>query len=73
MYNIDDISEYIIWLISDFAKRYSITNIKAYEYLKQYRAIDFIQDYYDVLHTFSFEQAVEDISKYCAHRGGKLI
>ena len=73
MYNIDDISDYSICLISDFAKRYSITNIKAYEYLKQYRAIDFIQDYYDVLHTFSFEQAVEDISKYCAHRGGKLI
>ena len=72
-YVIDDIAEYLIWIVSDFAQKYGISNVQAYDYLKQYKAIDFVQDYYDVLHTFSFEQAVDDVSKYCVRMGGQLI
>lgn len=71
-YKIDDIAEYIVWLISDFANKYSLNNVQAYDYLSKYKAIPFIEDYYDVLHTFSLENAVEDVAKFCRRKGGTL-
>lgn len=62
----------MVWLISDFAKRFGLDDIQAFRYLRQYHGLSFAEDFYDVLHTFSFEQAVEDVAKYCRREGGQL-
>ena len=64
--------DYMIALISEFAAYHDITMQQAYLYLKQYKGIDFVDDFYDVEHTLSFDQVVEDLTSYCKRMGGML-
>ena len=41
-------------------------------YLQQYKGLDFADEFYDVEHTLSFDQAVEDITMYCKRMGGSI-
>ena len=70
--NITEILDYIIALISEFAKTYNLTNQEAYRYLNRYKGLDFIESFYDVEHTLSFEDAVEDVTNYCKRFGGTI-
>ena len=45
---------------------------QAYLYLQQYKGLDFADEFYDVEHTLSFDQAVEDITMYCKRMGGSI-
>ena len=37
---------YIIAVISDFAKRFNLSNPQAYRYLARYKGIDFMMEFY---------------------------
>ena len=50
----------------------SLTNAKAYQYLRQYKGLDFLTKHYGVEHTQSIEDAVEDIAIICNRHGGAL-
>ena len=56
-----------------FAERFSISNAFAYSYLSQYKGLELIYDYYDIEHTFSIDDAVEDMQKICRRNGGPLV
>lgn len=64
--------EYIIAIISDFANIHSLTTMQAYRYLERFQGLDFIDKYYNVEHTFSFENTIEDLTHYCYQKGGAL-
>lgn len=64
--------EYIIAIVSDFAAAHSLTTMQAYRYLERYHGIDFIDRFYNVEHTFSFEDVIEDLTAYCHRKGGAL-
>lgn len=64
--------DYIIALITEFAIAHKLSTQQAYLYLKKYKGIDFIDEFYDVEHTFSFENSVEDLTAYCHRMGGYL-
>lgn len=64
--------DYLIALISEFAASHNLTMQQAYFYLKQYKGLDFADEFYDVEHTLSFDQAVEDLTAYCKRMGGTL-
>ena len=64
--------DYLVAVISDFALRHSLTLPQAYRYLSNYKAIDFLIRNYDIEHTLSFENVVDDVSVFCHHRGGAL-
>ena len=72
MYSVRDISEYIVALIAAFADRYSMTEAEAYRYLSRYGAIKVAHDFYDVMHTQSFDDMVSSMTSYCSRRGGAL-
>ena len=72
MFSIKDISEYIVSLIAAFANHYSITEVEAYSYLKRYGAIKVAHDFYDVMHTQSFDDMVQSMASYCQRKGGNL-
>ena len=72
MYNIKDIAEYIVALIAAFARRFSMTETEAYQYLHRYGAISVAHEYYDVMHTQSFNDMVESMASYCRRKGGQL-
>ena len=63
---------YIVAVISDFAERFGLSNPQAYRYLARYKGIDFLQEFYDVEHTLSFEDVVADVALYCRNNGGTL-
>lgn len=67
-----NILEYIICCIGAFAERFSITNGQAYQYLQKYKGLEFLQKHYNIEHTFSIEDAVEDCANICLRHGGTL-
>ena len=68
-----NIVEYLVCVIGAFAKQFSLTNAKAYQYLRQYKGLDFLTKHYDIEHTQSIEDAVEDITIVCNRHGGALV
>lgn len=64
---------YFVALITEFATLHHISTSEAYEYLKEYKGLDFVDRFYDVEHTFSFENTVEDLTRYCQRMGGSLV
>lgn len=41
-------------------------------YLLEYKALDFLTEFYDVEHMLSFEEAVSDMTAVCLKNGGKI-
>lgn len=67
-----NIAEYIVRVIGAFAQHFSITNANSYQYLRNYKGLDFLTRHYDVEHTLSIEDAVEDCAIVCHRHGGAL-
>ena len=64
--------DYLIALVSEFAATHHMSLQQAYLYLQQYKGLDFADEFYDVEHTLSFDQAIEDITMYCKRMGGSI-
>ena len=45
--------EYTVVCISEFARKFKLTLQQAYQYLKQYQGISYLDEFYDVEHLFS--------------------
>lgn len=65
--------KYTIALVAEFAKKYGIAEKQAYNYMQRFKGTDYLSSFYDVLHTQSFEDAIESMSIICQRNGGKLI
>ena len=63
---------YIVAVISDFAEHYGLSTPQAYRYLARHKGIEFLEEFYDVEHTLSFEDVVSDVARYCRNNGGAL-
>lgn len=64
--------DYIVVCVSEFANRYQLPLKDAYFYLRQHMGIQFLQEFYDVEHTLSFDDVVDDLTRVCARNGGML-
>ena len=53
--------EYIIAVISEFAAAHSLNTLQAYRYLERFKGLDFVSRFYNVEHTLSFEDVIEDL------------
>ncbi len=71
-HDIRDILEYTIALVSEFAKRFSLSDVQAFHYLKFHKGIKFIEEHYGVIHTLDFSEAVDSVAIYCRKTGGAL-
>ena len=63
---------YTVGLISEFAKRFGIHPRQAYAYLKRFKGMEHLREYYGVLHTQSFPDTVEALAQVCQNNGGQL-
>jgi len=66
-------AEYIVIFISEFARHFGLSAVQAYRYLNRYKAIDFLDEQYNVAHTQSFEDMVQNMAGYCRRHGGALV
>lgn len=58
--------------INAFAKEKNISLKDAFNFLDKYKGIEFLVDCYDVEHTLSIDDAVEDLTLVCGNNGGYL-
>ena len=72
MAGIRDKAEYLVMFVSEFAKRYRLTDTQAYRYLRRFKAIDFLEQQYGVAHTQSFDYMIDAMSAYCQRHGGAI-
>lgn len=65
-----NILDYIVICISEFASRHGMHMRDAYVYLSTYKGLEFLKEFYDVEHTLSFDDAMEDVAAVCRKNGG---
>ena len=63
---------YIIAVINEFAQAHTLNSQQAYRYLRRYKGLELVDRFYDIEHTLSFEDVVEDLTEYCKRNGGAL-
>ena len=64
--------EYIVALIAEFAKHFGITNQESAQYLGRFHAFDLCEKHYNIMHTLSFAENVNNLAIYCRRQGGEL-
>ena len=67
-----DILLFLVAVVTEFANRFGISQDNAYNYIRQYKGLDFYFNHYNVLHTLSFDDNVDDLIQVCANHGGSL-
>ncbi len=63
---------YTVVCVNEFADKFNITSKEAFEYLYKYKGIEFIKEFYDIEHTLSLDDAVDDLTIICRNNGGSL-
>lgn len=64
--------DYIVVCISEFANRYKMDMRDSYIYLSRNKGLEFIKEFYDVEHTLSFEDVLDDLTVICRKNGGEI-
>lgn len=67
-----NIINYIVICINEFAKQYQMTSKEAYLYLSQYKGLEFLKQNYEVEHTISLADAIDDLKQICINNGGDI-
>ncbi|MBO7419132.1 MAG: DUF3791 domain-containing protein [Bacteroidaceae bacterium] len=55
-----------------FAEKFNLSGAEAYRYLRNFMGLDFLNEFYDVEHTQSIDDAIDDLITVCQRNGGKL-
>jgi hypothetical protein len=63
---------YMVVCINEFALRYNLSSKDAFEYLIKHNAITFLKENYEIEHTLSIEDAIDDVVMVCKKNGGHL-
>lgn len=67
-----DIIDYVMTAIIEFAGKHGLTIREASNYLNRFKGIDFLTEFYDVEHTLSFNDCVDDLTVVCQNNGGEV-
>lgn len=63
---------YTVACVSEFARKHGLNAKEAFRFLFQYRAIEFLKENYDIEHTLSLDDALDDMLMICERNGGVL-
>lgn len=63
---------YTVACVSNFANAFNLSKKEAFSYLYNNKAIAFLKEHYDIEHTLSLDDAVEDMAEICRQNGGTL-
>lgn len=64
--------DYSVVCVNEFAQHHSLDSRTAFLYLYNHKGIQFLDEHYDIEHTLSLEDAVEDLTLICGQNGGTL-
>ena len=64
--------EYIVLCVGRFAEHYNLSLKDAFNFLFKYKGIEFLKEFYEIEHTLSLEDCVEDMLRICKNNGGSI-
>lgn len=64
--------EYFMVFVRMFAEHFGLNEKQAFYYLDRHKALAFVRDYYEVMHTLDFDYAIQDVQEVCQTNGGRL-
>ena len=64
---------YVVALVNEFAKHFNITSKQAFAFLYDFKAIEFVKENYEIEHTLSFDEVINDCAIICHNNGGVLV
>lgn len=67
-----ELVDYIVVCISEFASKYQMSMREAYFYLKKYEGIAFLKEFFEIEHTLSFKDVLDDLTLLCKKNGGTI-
>lgn len=67
-----NVLDYIVICISEFASKHKMHMRDAYIYLSRNKGIEFLKEFYDVEHTLSFDDVLDDLVAICRKNGGTV-
>jgi hypothetical protein len=67
-----NIIDYLVICVSEFAERFKLDCKAAYRFLAAHGGITFLIEHYDIEHTLSLDDAVDDLENICRRNGGVL-
>ena len=63
---------YTIALVAEFAQKFNLQDRQAFNYIKRFKGLEYLNNFYDILHTLSFEEVIEALTIICKRNGGQL-
>jgi hypothetical protein len=72
MVNVGQVHYYVM-CVSEFAKAKNMNAKDAFNYLHAYKGIEFLSECYEIEHTLSLENVVEDLTLICGNNGGNIL
>ena len=67
-----NIINYLVVCINEFASKFNLNSKEAFDYLDKFRGIGFLKENYEIEHTLSIDDAVDDMVLICKKNGGYL-
>lgn len=64
---------YAVACVSEFARKHNLTMKEAFRFLFEYKAITFLKENYDIEHTLSLDDALDDMLMICERNGGRMV
>lgn len=64
--------KFIIALVAEFSRTYQLKQKQAFNYLRRFKGLDFLEKHYNIMHTQSFEDVIESLTIVCQRNGGQL-
>jgi len=58
--------------ISEFAKAKALSPKQAFNYLRLFKGMDFLEAHYGAEHLLSFDDTIEDLTAICQRNGGQI-
>ena len=65
--------QFTVALVAEFALHFRISQRQALNYLVRFKGLKHLEECYDVLHTFSFEDSIDALAMVCRNNGGRLV
>jgi hypothetical protein len=67
-----DVVDYIAFMVNEFALKNKLSMKESYNYLNNYGAVEFLDEFYDVEHCENPLITLQTLQKICKMEGGHL-
>ncbi len=65
-------ARYIVSCINEFALQKKLDKRASFRYLYNHKGIQFLKEHYEIEHTLSMQDAIDDLTHICRRNGGRI-